>query len=180
MRRPGVLATMALAAALLAGCVPGVQDLRQWVADERRRVVPVVMALKEPGVYVPQAYVESAAMDPFSPQRLTLALRRASAAASPGAALIASELNRRRQPLEAFPLDVMAMVGSMDRAGHRVALVKVDKLLYQVRPGDYLGLNYGLVKRISENEVSLREIVQDPVGEWVERSAVLQLQENTK
>ena len=58
-----------------------------------------------------------------------------------------------------------------------MALIKVDNLLYQVRPGQYLGQNYGRVTKISETEVVLREIVQDAVGEWTERPAALQLQE---
>ena len=90
------------------------------------------------------------------------------------------ELNRRKEPLEAFPLDSMTMVGSLDRAGQKVALVRVDTLLHQVRPGNYLGQNYGRVIRITESEVMLREIVQDAAGEWIERSTALQLQEQTK
>jgi type IV pilus assembly protein PilP len=92
-------------------------------------------------------------------------------------ALIAPELNRRKQPLEAYPLDTMAMVGSLDRNGQLIALVRVDNLLYQVRSGQYLGQNYGRITRISETEIVLREIVQDAVGEWIERPAALQLQE---
>jgi len=61
-----------------------------------------------------------------------------------------------------------------------VALVKVDNLLYQVRVGNHLGQNYGRVTKITETEVSLREIVQDAAGEWIERTATLQLQERTK
>ena len=64
--------------------------------------------------------------------------------------------------------------------GQPVALVKVDSLLYQVKPGAYLGQNYGRVTKISETEVVMREIVQDAVGEWIERVATLQLQENAK
>ena len=74
----------------------------------------------------------------------------------------------------------MTMVGSMIRDGKPVALVKVNNLLYQVRPGDYLGQNYGRVMKIEETEVALREIVQDAVGEWIERTAALQLQEGAK
>jgi type IV pilus assembly protein PilP len=74
----------------------------------------------------------------------------------------------------------MALVGSMVRAGQPVALVKVNNLLYQVRPGDYLGQNFGRVTKIIETEVALREIVQDAVGEWIERTASLQLQERSK
>jgi type IV pilus assembly protein PilP len=61
-----------------------------------------------------------------------------------------------------------------------VALVKVDNLLYQVKLGNYLGLSYGKVVKITEAEVTLREIVQDAVGEWIERIATLQLQEKSK
>jgi len=94
--------------------------------------------------------------------------------------LVAPELARRKEPLEAFPLDSMALVGSLVQAGKPVALVKVDSLLYQVRPGNYLGQNYGRVTKINETEVTLREIVQDAVGEWIERTATLQLQEKSK
>ena len=95
-------------------------------------------------------------------------------------ALVAPELARRKEPLESFPLDAMSVVGSIYKAGQPVVLVKVDNLLYQVKLGAYLGQNYGRVTKISETEVTLREIVQDAVGEWIERVATLQLQEKTK
>ena len=56
----------------------------------------------------------------------------------------------------------------------------MDKLLYQVRVGNYLGQNYGRITRISETELGLREIVQDAAGEWIERPATLELQERSK
>jgi type IV pilus assembly protein PilP len=61
-----------------------------------------------------------------------------------------------------------------------VALIKVDNLLYQVHPGNYLGQNYGRVTKVGESEVVLRELVQDAAGEWIERTATLQLQEKSK
>jgi len=89
-------------------------------------------------------------------------------------------MNRRKEPLEAFPLDAMMMVGTLVKQGQPVALVKVDNLLYQVRPGNYLGQNYGKITKITETEVSLREIVQDAAGEWTERQGSLQLQEKSR
>jgi type IV pilus assembly protein PilP len=74
----------------------------------------------------------------------------------------------------------MAMVGSLRKDGGPVALIKIDNLLYQVRVGNYLGLNYGKVTRIDETEVSLREVVQDAGGDWIERTASLTLQERAK
>jgi type IV pilus assembly protein PilP len=94
--------------------------------------------------------------------------------------LLAAEINRRKEPLEAYPLDSMRMVGSVTREGKPFALLKVDSLLYQVKLGDHLGQNFGRVTRIDETEVELREIVQDAAGEWIERSATLQLQERAR
>jgi len=120
------------------------------------------------------------AIEPFSNQKLTQALKREATQAAANGALVAPELTRRKEALESFPLDAMALVGNLTRAGQPVALVKVDNLLYQVRLGNHLGQNYGRVTKITETEVTLREIVQDAAGEWVERTAALQLQERLK
>lgn len=164
----------------LAGCMPAHEDLRQWMAEQRRQMVPKVTPVEAPSRYIPLHYSQAAAADPFGPERLTQALRRDSGPISAGDALIAPELIRRREPLEAYPLDAMTLVGSMERGGQRVALVRVNELLYQVRAGNYLGQNYGRVTAITEGEVALREIVQDAASDWVERKAVLQLQEKTR
>jgi type IV pilus assembly protein PilP len=74
----------------------------------------------------------------------------------------------------------MTMVGSLVKQGSPVALVRVDNLLYQVRPGNYLGQNFGKIIKVGESELALREIVQDAAGEWIERMATLQLQERSK
>jgi len=162
---------------VVSGCAPEHEDLRQWMAQQRAQTTPKVTPVAKPREYKPLDYTEGAALDPFSAERLARVLRSESGAAGSLASLITPELNRRKEPLEAFPLDVMTMVGSIDRAGKRVALVRVDRLLYQVRPGEHLGQNYGKVLEVTENEVVLREIVQDAAGEWIERRAELQLQE---
>ena len=89
-------------------------------------------------------------------------------------------MNRRKEPLEAYPTDGMTMVGSVTQRGLPVALLRVDRLLYQVKLGDYLGQNFGKIMRISETEVVLREIVQDAAGEWIERTSTLKLQEKAR
>jgi len=175
-----VLAWLGLMLMALTGCSDsGKNELRQWMSEQRAHVRPNVKPIDEPKRFTPQAYTEAGVLDPFNSQKLTQALRRESAQPN-NSSLIGPELARRKEPLEAFPLDAMAMVGSLDRNSKPVALVRVDKLLYQVRVGNHLGLNYGLVTRISETELALREIVQDAAGEWIERVATLQLQEGSK
>lgn len=175
-----LVALMSAVSALLLGCSSAEQsEVQTWMQEQRTQARPAIQAIPEPKKFVPQAYREERSMDPFSSQKLTQALR-SEMNQSTNSALISAELNRRREALEYFPLDAMAMVGSLLKTGQPVALLKVDNLLYQVRLGAYLGQNYGKVTKVSETEVVLREIVQDAAGEWIERPATLQLQEGTK
>jgi len=165
----------------LAACgATGNDELHQWMADQKSQAHPKVAPISEPKQFKPESYTQVTATEPFSIQKLTQALKRESTQSVSSGALIAPELARRHEALEAFPLDAMALVGSLTKAGQPVALVKVDNLLYQVKPGNHLGQNYGRVTKITETEVTLREIVQDAAGEWIERPATLQLQEKSK
>ena len=180
MKSTSILATAALVA-ILCGCsASGSDDIQQWIVQERNQARPMVLPLPAPKQFVPEAYHNADLVDPFSSQKLTLALKRDSTQVTSNAALVAPELARRKEHLEDFPLDTMTMVGSMVKEGQPVALIKVDNLLYQVKPGNYLGQNYGRVTKIAETEVSMREIVQDSGGGWIERVATLQLQEKSK
>jgi type IV pilus assembly protein PilP len=166
---------------VLAGCgIAGEDELRQWMAEQKTKAQPNVAPISAPKQFKPESYAQVTAIEPFSNQKLTQALKKESSQSSVNGALIAPELARRKEALESFPLDAMALVGSLVKAGQPVALVKVDNLLYQVRPGNHLGQNYGRVTKITETEITLREIAQDAVGEWIERSATLQLQERSK
>ena len=167
--------------AVLSGCGNASDDdLQQWMTEQKSQTRPKVVAIAEPKQFLPESYNQVTETEPFSNQKLTQALKRESTQSAANGALIAPELARRKEALESYPLDTMVLVGSLVKAGQPVALVKVDNLLYQVRPGNYLGQNYGRVMKIAETEVTLREIVQDAVGEWIERTATLQLQEGTK
>lgn len=168
-------------AVMLVACGAASEDeLRQWMTEQKNLTHPKVKPLSEPTQFKPETYAQVAALDPFNSQKLTVALKKESAQAASNGALVAPELARRKEPLEEFPLDSMALVGSLVKAGEPVALITVGKLLYQVRIGDHLGQNYGRVMKIAETELTLREIVQDAAGEWIERTASLQLQERTK
>lgn len=176
-----VVLSTACSLLVLSGCgASRDEDIRQWMLEERNQTRPKVAPIPAPKQFKPEAYTNAAAIEPFSKEKLTQALKRDSSQVVANGALVAPELARRKEPMEAFPLDAMALVGSIIKAGQPVALVKVDNLLYQVKQGSYLGQNYGKVMKISETEVTLREIVQDAVGEWIERVATLQLQERSK
>ncbi len=162
---------------LLAACSANHEELQLWMEQQRREVKPSVTPLQPPRKFNPQPYVSAQAVEPFSNQKLTVAIKQESRNPS---SLLAGEVNRRKEPLEAFPLDSMRMVGSLAKSGQPFALLRVDNLLYQVKVGDHLGQNYGRITRIAETDIALREIVQDAAGEWIERIGSLQLQEKAR
>ena len=174
-------ACLGLAVAAMAGCGASSEaELRQWMAQQRQQTRPRITPIPEPKQFKPEPYLQATAIDPFSKDKLAQALKREASKSASGGALLGPELARRKEPLEAYPLDSMTMVGTLRKDGKPVALIRVDNLLYQVRLGAYVGQNYGRVGQITETQVILREIVQDAVGEWVERPATLQLQERSK
>lgn len=154
--------------------------LQRWMAEQRSQHKAKVEVLPEPTKFLPQAYTSDGLIEPFSKQKLVQALKHDASQTTANAALIVPELSRRKEPLESFPLDAVVMVGSLIKVGQPVALVRVDNLLYQVKLGNYLGQNFGRVTKVSETSMALREIVQDAAGEWIERTASLQLQEGSK
>lgn len=158
----------------LVGCTSDTDELRQWIEQQRKEAKPSVTPLLPPKKFLPQPYEWAAGVEPFSTQKLSVAIKQE--AAQPNS-LLTAEISRRKEPLEAYPLDSMSMVGSLTRDNRRYALLRVENLLYQVKAGDYLGQNFGRVTKISETEITLREVVQDAAGEWIERTSTLQLQE---
>ena len=180
-RRPAVqpwrLAAAAAAALMLLGCGSEREELQQWMEQQAREVKPSVTPLAPPKKFLPQPYTSAQAVEPFSGQKLTVALKQELRQPN---SLLAAELNRRREPLEAYPLDSMSMVGSINKQGRPFALLRADNLLYQVKVGDHLGQNYGLITKIAETELVLRELVMDSGGEMIERPATLQLQERAR
>jgi type IV pilus assembly protein PilP len=164
-------------AMLLAACQGENDELQAWIDQQSREVRPGVQPLTPPKKFDPAPYLAGQGVEPFSPQKLAVALKQESKQPN---SLLAEESTRRKEPLESFPMDSMTMVGSVLKVGKTFALLRVDGLLYQVRIGDHLGQNFGKITKITETDIALRELVQDPGGEWVERTSTLQLQEKTR
>ncbi len=171
----------ALASVLVAGCGSSDdEEIVQWMASQRNSLAPFAQTVTEPKKFQPENYTSNDHIEPFSVQKLTMGMRSDAGSLVTNTSLIAPELARRKEYLESFPLDTMSLVGSLLREGQKVALVKVDKMLYQVKLGAYLGQNFGKVLGVSEGELMLREIVQDSSGEWTERKVTLLLQGENK
>jgi type IV pilus assembly protein PilP len=173
--KPIPILFVASAVVALSGCsLGGETELQQWMAEARQGARSTVRPVPEPKVFTPQAFDTRGMVDPFDPQKV--AVKQARSESRP-TGLGGPNMNRRREALEAFPLDQVRMVGMIQRAGSNIALLESGGTVHMARVGNHVGQNFGLITGISETEVQLKEIVQDAAGDWVERPARLELQE---
>jgi type IV pilus assembly protein PilP len=177
IKQAGALAAVAL---LLAGCGDSeVKEVRDWMDQVKRDTRPSVKPLSEPKDFLPYAYGAKETVDPFSQTKLLNQLAKAAEASQDPNK---PDLQRTRELLESYPLDTMRMVGTMQKGGVNYALLQIDRSVFQVRSGQRIGQNFGIVTRVGDDAINIREVVQDAAGEWVERMAKLELQskENRK
>jgi type IV pilus assembly protein PilP len=173
-----VVAAAALGISGLSGCNDGgTGDVSQWMEEVRRQTPVSVKKLPEPKSFAPFTYAAGGEIDPYDPMKLAAALARLEASAGSG---IKPDLDRRRELLESHPLDTVTMVGTLQKPGLNYALLLVDKSIFHVKVGNYVGQNFGMITQITDTEVKLKEVVRDASGEWVERMAKLELQESKK
>lgn len=160
----------------LGGCSDNDQlEVTQWMSDVKRDTKIVVRKIDEPKKFTPFSYNAADAVDPYNPIKLSVALAKMQAKSH---GVLKPNLDRRREALENYPLDAMRMVGTLQKPGLSYALVQVDKAVFRIKVGSYVGQNFGMVTKVTETEMELKEIIQDASGEWAERQAKLELQES--
>jgi len=169
------LAPACLLASVLAGCGDSdVTEIHQWMDETNRTTKVQVVPIAEPKTFLPFAYSIRDEMDPFDPTKLLSELARAAEA---NGSSLRPDATRRKEPLEAFPLDAMKMVGTLRSKGSIFGLLQIDRTIYRVRNGERLGQNFGVITSVNDDAIGIKETVQDAGGEWVERATKLELQE---
>lgn len=146
------------------------QELNQLTKDLRGKVEP----LPQVKPYEPVPYKAFDEVDPFKASRIDVV---AAGSAAAGASGLKPDLNRAKEPLEAFPIETLRMVGTLTQDKETFGLVKAGPNLFRVKKGNYMGLNFGVITSIDESEIKFKELVQDGSGDWVERASSLQLVE---
>ena len=163
----------AAVALVLGGCSSELEELKSFVRDSEKGLPRRIDPLPAVKPFEPFTYEGFDLPDPFKPRKLTPPKDGA------GGGGLAPDLNRRKEPLEAFPLEQLKMVGTLSQGPDTYALVRADKTLYRVKKGNYMGQNFGLITDVTDGEIKLKEIVQDSAGDWAERQSVLPLLEET-
>ena len=159
-----------LALVVLGGCSSEIDELKRFVRESDKGLPRRIEPLPAVKPFEPFTYEGFDLPDPFKPRKLTPPKEGAGGGLAP-------DLNRRKEPLEAFPLEQLKMVGTLAQGKDTYALVRADKTLYRVKKGNYMGQNFGLITDVTDTEIKLKEIVQDSAGDWAERQSVLPLLE---
>lgn len=148
-------------------------DLDKFIKESGKEFRGKVDPLPEVTPFVPVEFnADGTLNDPFKPRQAQSDKEKKGGGLQP-------DLNRPREAMEAYPLESLKYVGSLYKAKLKFALVKApDNAVNQLTIGNYLGQNLGMVVDITDNEIKIKEIVQDELsGDWVERAASLSLQE---
>lgn len=164
-----LLPISALTLALVACSGSDGDDLDKFMQNAANDMSKGVEPLPEVLPYSPLQYnADGTLADPFKPRK---------AASKSGT--LQPNTSRPKEALESYPLESLKYVGSMSKNKLTYALIKTpDNTIQQVKVGNYLGPNYGLVTAINESDIALKEIVQDDLtGDWTERTASINLQE---
>ena len=164
--------------AMLAACGGEEQgELRQELAAMTKDLRGKVDPLPQVRSYEPVPYKGESMLDPFVPGRIVVTQAAGIGGSGRGGQ---PDLNRPKEPLEAFPLEQLQMVGTLAQNKDMYALVRAGNNLFRVKKGNYMGQNFGVITAIDEGQISLKEVVQDSGGDWVERTTTVQMSEGKK
>ncbi|MBX3616415.1 pilus assembly protein PilP [Nitrosomonas sp.] len=143
-------------------------DLEVFIHNSGEGLHGQIDSLPEVKPYKPFTYMAFDAPNPFAPRQNDQVF--------PSMSEIRPDLNRRKEVLESYPLESLAMVGSLQQHNLIYALIKSPEgILHRVKIGNYVGQNFGRINEVSESEIKLLEIIQEGANEWVERTSVLML-----
>lgn len=151
---------------MLLGCQEE-GDLQNFVAEVNKRPAGPIEPLPPIKVYESYVYSSSGLRSPFQPPMVDLTAARTGKGPA---------VDRPKESLEAFPLDSLRLVGALQKKGELWALI-VDKSgrVHHLKVGNYIGQNFGKIKKILENKIELTEMVADSQGRWQERPATINL-----
>ncbi len=166
--------TMASAVLLLglAACTGDMSDLRQYIETTKGKYQGRVDELPNFQPYQSYNYNGFDFRDPFQEPASQQPVEQA------GSSGPTPDAERRKEPLEFFPLDSLKMVGTLEQKGEIWGLVRdPEGTIHRVQPGNHAGENYGEITKIGEDGISLLEIIPDGLGAWIEREVSLSIGE---
>jgi type IV pilus assembly protein PilP len=161
------LSGLLLITVVLAGCGGGQSDLLKYIDQVKAKPGGRIEQLPQIEPYKVFSYEASTLRSPFLPDR---------PAGRAGASGPRPEAARPKEYLEQFPIDTLAMTGTISLGRGTYGLVQTqDGLLHKVLPGNYIGQYDGRVVAVTQSEIKIEELVPDGIGGFYKRSAAIAL-----
>lgn len=153
------------------------QNLKEWIAENSKNLRGSVKKLPEVAQYQPITYDVDSLLDPFKSSKIDPDGKNRQGTGKGGEYQPDFEARELRNSLlEKYPLESLKMIGTLNINNRPMAVIQVEDMVKQIKVGEYAGLDFGMVTKISDQEVELHELVQDSAGEWSERLSTLYLQ----
>ena len=161
---------------VLVGCEEqSFTDLNQYISEVKLRPKGMIKPLPEPKMPDPFTFKPEDLRDPFKPIK-PIDEKPVVDNCDPKCNTIRPDPNRRKEELEAFPMESIKMIGTVNAKAELWGLVRSsDNTVYRVKVGNYMGQNDGKIIRISPDKIELMEIVPDQPGTWREQQMSLML-----
>ncbi len=172
------ISILILSAVMFACSSDGLSDLRQFTENTHKNRKPRVDPIPEIKIFDKFTYAAYKLADPFSPANLSSAgvfAKSSSQGDGPQ-----PDLTRRKEALEEFPLDALAMVGTIQKGKLIWGVIRVASAngeMHRVTVGNHMGRNFGMITEITDDKIVLVELVRSSLGDWIEREATVKLRE---
>ncbi len=152
------------------------------VDDVKKQRIVFVPTLVEPKNFIPFAYGGKTQLDPYNPAKFSTSFAKGQPRS--GNLQVNSQPSQHmpspKENVESYSLDEIKLVGVIQKSGVHYALLQADKSLFQVKVGDVVGKNRGVITRIGEHEMAIKEVIANAAGTLIERKAKLELQEKSQ
>lgn len=159
-----------LSAFALTGCFDDTTDLKNHIETVQANTVASIEPMPEVPEFSHFDYSAQNLRSPFvapKPEAIQEKMQQMSGCLSP-------DPRRRKQPLEKFALSDLTMRGTLGELGVTFALVEAsDATLHRVAEGNYVGLYNGRISAVTQESVTVIELIPDGAGCWVERETIV-------
>ena len=153
------------------------EEIKRWMAENTKDMRGNIPKLPEVKPYEPVPYDVEALVEPFKASKIEPESKRGKGGGRGGAFEPDFEARELRNSLlEKYPIESLKMIGYLNVNRQPIGVIQVENKVKQVKVGEYIGLDFGMVTRITDREVVLRELIQDSAGDWSERTSSLYLQ----
>lgn len=165
---------------LLPGCSnDDFSDLNQYIAEVKLRPKGTIKPLPinepvEPFIFKP----ENSPRDPFKAIKPRGECEDSNDCPEEKESLPGTgpDTKRRKEELEAFPIESLKMIGTVNMKSNLWGLIKSsDRTVYRVQVGNHMGQNYGRIIRINPDKIELMEWIKDQQGVWSEQQMSIKL-----